>query len=353
LEDPRTTIIIPNYNGARHFSALFGSIAAQSRPPARIILVDNGSTDNSRKLLPSSAEFLPLGSNHGFAHAVNRGVERATTDYVAILNNDVVLDSNWLYTLELALRENAYAYACPLLLSARTPERIDGSFDLLSRSGCAERAFHGESVHHSLAAATRVISFPPMTAALFRRNLFDSVGLLEESFGSYYEDIEFGLRSAARGFKGCYVPLARAYHLGSATLGAWSSHTTFLVSRNQLLLVARCYPKPLLRAWWWQILCGNILFVFLAMRHGRSLSAIHGKLIALHLWAQSGGHPSRESARQLTPPPADTEARLASVIGASERELFQLSHSTKPSRFWRLYFKLCPPCTSHPAGGSQ
>jgi GT2 family glycosyltransferase len=353
LAKRHTTIIIPNYNGAHRLSALLASIARQTRPPGAVILVDNGSTDNSRGVFQEEArqhglqaEVLNLDRNYGFAVAVNRGIQEARTEFVAIVNNDVQLDARWLELLEDALMDDpAPQFACPLLFSRHDPSRIDGAFDLLTRSGCAARALHGESSRHPVALVARPVQFPPMTAALFRRSLFDLVGLLDEAYGSYLEDVDFGLRAAAAGFKGIYVPSATGLHEGSATLGQGSPRVTELISRNQLLLVARNYPPSLRRSWWWPILIGNLLFVFMAVKKRRGLAAIRGKL---------AGFPALWSSQAASGQSDATIARLRAAVAESEGHLHTLVQSepdrTAPGqRFWTAYFRLCRPASSpHP-----
>ena len=95
-------------------------------------------------------------------------------------------------------------------------------------------------------SAARPIGFAPGTASLFRAELFRRVGLLDESFDSYLEDVEFGLRCACLHYSGRYAPDAVAYHVGSATLGRWHPNVARLVSRNQVLLVAKYYPARIL-----------------------------------------------------------------------------------------------------------
>src|SRR5262249_43642039 len=161
---------------------------------------------------------------------VNRGIEAATGDWIAILNNDVTLHPEWLATL--LDRAGDAAFATGKILSARDPKIIDGAFDEISRGACAHRC--GSGKHDSAFwNIPRTISFAPMTAALFRRTLFDEIGLLDERFVSYLEDIDFGIRSAATGHRGVYVPEAIAHHVGSATHGAWKSDTVRNISRNQ------------------------------------------------------------------------------------------------------------------------
>ncbi len=99
------------------------------------------------------------------------------------------------------------------------------------------------------------------------------MGLLEESFDSYLEDADFGLRCALRGITGRYVPEARAVHLGSASLGRWHPETVRRISRNQLFLAARHYSARYV----WPVLVAQVLWGALAIRHGRGLAWARGK----------------------------------------------------------------------------
>ncbi len=287
-------------------------------------------------LVSGIADCLPLPENRGFAYAVNRGIEAADTEFVAVLNNDVTLDPNWLADLEDSLDDGANSYACPLLRTAAQPETADGAYDLLSRSGCALRALHGSPMQTAALQGKRRILFPPMTAALFRRSLFSAIGLLDEAFGSYLEDVEFGLRAARQGHAGIFVPQARATHVGSATLGSWSARATVLIARNQVLLVCRHYPASLLRRWWWPILVGNVLYLLLAMRNGQGIAALRGKAQALSLWSKYRGSSGTAGAPR-------SAADIQNLVATSEREIAELATTLHPDRFWKVYFKLCPP----------
>ena len=103
------TAVIPHWNRRDLLQQLFASLQDQSRPFDEIIVADNGSTDGSAEFAEQhGARVLRLGTNLGFAAAVNRGIEAARSEWVAILNNDVTLDSAWLAALvETAEREGA------------------------------------------------------------------------------------------------------------------------------------------------------------------------------------------------------------------------------------------------------
>jgi GT2 family glycosyltransferase len=123
-------------------------------------------------------------------------------------------------------------------------DRIDATFDAVCR---AERPRLGADARRAIFSERRSIWSPPWTAVLFRAEVFERVGLLNETFESYLEDVEFGMRCAFRGVSGLYVPEAVAWHRGSATWGRWHPETVRRISRNQCYLVALHYP--LRHAW--------------------------------------------------------------------------------------------------------
>ena len=314
--------VIPQWNRRELLAALLDSLHAQHRPLDEVIVADNGSSDDSAALAESrGARVLRLGRNLGFAAAVNRGIDAAAADWVAILNNDVTLEPDWLSVLlEAAERDNAW-FATGKILQADSPRVIDAAFDELSRGACACRCGSGRP-DARFWNAPRPIRFAPMTAAIFRRELFQEIGPLDESFGSYLEDVEFGLRCAVADRGGVYVPAAVAHHRGSATRGEWHGDTVRQIARNQVLLAAkhlRGQPR-------WPILAGQLLWGLVAFRHGRGWSYLRGKIGGLR------------AARRVTAQPAS--ARLAPILQASEREIFEIQRCTGFDAYWRAYFWL-------------
>src|ERR1700688_2992709 len=88
--------VIPHWNRCDLLESLFSSLRAQTRAFDEIILVDNGSTDDSAELAERHATVIRLDKNLGFAAAVNRGIASTNADWIAILNNDVTLAPDWL-----------------------------------------------------------------------------------------------------------------------------------------------------------------------------------------------------------------------------------------------------------------
>ena len=253
------------------------SLGRQTHPIEEIVVADNGSTDGSAESAEAAgARVIRLGWNFGFSRAVNSGIRAARTRWVAVVNNDVEPAPDWLERLVEAAQAKRRWFATGKLLNAATG-LIDGTFDTICRGACAWRAGHGRPDGPEWDEPRR-IRLAPFTAALFRAELFDTVGLLDERFESYLEDVDFGLRCAKQGFGGIYVPDAVAYHAGSATLGAWHPETVRRISRNQLLLVAKHFPRRWIRRYGWPVLVAQGLWGLVAVRHGAVLAFLRGKL---------------------------------------------------------------------------
>lgn len=327
------TAVIPNWNRRDLLAALLGSLARQTRPFADVVVVDNGSGDGSpEEAGRRGARVIRLDRNHGFARAVNLGIAAARTPYVAVLNNDVELEPDWLERLSAALDASPEAwFATGKILNHQDRTRLDGAFDLLCRGGCAWRAGHGREDGPAWNRARRV-EFTSFTAALFRAGLFERIGPLDERFETYLEDIDFCLRCASAGLAGLYVPGARACHRGSATLGAWHADAVRRIARNQLLLVAKHYPAGWLPRFGWPVLTAQLLWCLLAFRHGAGLAALGGKLEA---WRRFG-----EFRRAQAHARAGAARPLAAILEESERELLKLQQAAGMDPYWRIYFGL-------------
>jgi GT2 family glycosyltransferase len=321
----RVTAVIPNWNGAARLAHVLDDLAAQSYPLAGTIVVDNGSTDDSVAVARSKgAQAIELASNQGFTGAVNRGVAAGRTDLVAILNNDLRLHPEWLSHLVDALDQTGAPFATGKLLTLDRPGILDGTFDAICRGGCSWRCGQGRP-DGPLWSEPREISFPPFTAIVMRRTFFIEIGGLEEALGSYLEDVDFGLRSASKGYTGRYVPDAIAYHEGSSTLGRWSPISVRYISRNQLLLVSRHYPSPLLLRFGWAIAIAQLLWGLVALRHGAGFAWVIGKAEGLRMFAthrRQGGE------------------GIERILGSSEQQLRELQGRTGWDWYWRLYFAL-------------
>lgn len=316
--------IVPVWNGRDLLERLLASLAAQSRPADELIVVDNGSEDGAPDLARAAgARVVAMGRNAGFAAAVNRGIRESGGEWVAVLNSDVELAPDYFERLAAV---DAW-FATGKILS-RDGSAIDGTFDALSRGATSWRVGSGMP-DGPLFSEPRAIWSPPWTAALFRAGLFRKVGLLAESFESYLEDVDFGLRCAYAGLSGQYVPEAHAWHRGSATLGRWHPETVRRIARNQVFLLARHYPDRLLLRWIWPILWAQGLWGLVALRHGAGAAWLRGKWEGL---CKFGGERT-----QFTPSDAGV---LEHLLGENEQMMRDVQGARGFETYWKLYFLL-------------
>lgn len=321
--------IIPTWNRADLVERILGNLKTQTRPPDQVIVVDNGSTDATQLVAREfSADLIVFPENRGFAEAVNAGIERASGDWILILNNDVVLEPQWLERLLASAEQENALFAAGKLLRPDDINLIDGSWDLVSRAAYAWRCGF-EKRDGAVWSTKRRISSAPMTAALFHRRVFEQIGLLETRFESYYEDVDFGVRCALAGVEGIYEPAAIALHMSKTTLGKRSARMMFLTARNQVLILAKYYSGETLRRFAWPILVGQVLALAAAAKQGGLVAAVRGKWDGLRQWSSFRQRRAMENADHIE-----------MVFSASEREILQLQRQVGFNPYWRLYFSL-------------
>lgn len=334
---PTVSAIVPTYNRADLVQSIVTNLRAQSRPPDQVIVVDNGSQDATQILARElGADLIVFPENRGFAAAVNEGIRQASGDWLLIVNNDVVLEPEWMDRLLVAAQQESVLFAIGKLLRKDDLKTLDGSWDLVSRAAYAWRCGYGRQ-DGAVWSIRRKVFFPPMTAALFHRQVFKRVGLLETRFESYYEDVDFGVRCALAGLEGIYEPAAVAVHIGKATFGKKGSRIMYLSARNQVLLLAKHYPPQTLRRFAWPILVGQILSLMAAAKQGHFFAALRGKWHGLRQWSAFRKEIDAAAAPDTRLPPIDA---IEAAFSESELEIRRLQRQIGFDSYWRLYFSL-------------
>lgn len=256
---PRVTVIVPTWNGAELLAGALASLRRQSYGPFEIVVVDNGSTDGTiERLSPLYPEirWIALPENRGFAAAINAGIRATRGELVALLNNDAEADPRWLEALVSALDAHPEAGSCASkMLDFHDPERVDGAGDRMALQaapiGRGERDGPAYSVPRHVFSASG-------GAALYRRALFDEVGLFDERYFAYLEDVDLGFRAQLAGYRCLYVPDAVVHHRGGATVRRVPESHLFWLVRNTLFLFFQNMPRamllrhgPFMLAWPW------------------------------------------------------------------------------------------------------
>jgi GT2 family glycosyltransferase len=247
----RASIIIPNWNGERFLNTCLGSLRRQSLDNFEILLVDNGSTDGSVSFVERSfpeVRVISLEENRGFSAAVNAGIRSANTEYVALLNNDTQAEPGWLEALwQAAERHPEASLFASRLVDFQDQRVLDGAGDALRRSGLPYRLGHRELDRGQFDREAFVFG-ACAAAALYRRSLFEEIGLFDEDFFAYCEDGDVSFRAQLAGHRCLYAPEAVVYHVGSASTGGKRSPTaTRLGTQNGVNLLVKNLPTSL--AW--------------------------------------------------------------------------------------------------------
>jgi GT2 family glycosyltransferase len=217
--------------------------------PMETIIVDNGSSDGSVEFVKARhpwARVIPLPSNAGVGVALNRGISESKGEYLALLNNDIAISPQWLEKMVGALEaeKTAGSVACKML-KFFDREKIDATGDFLTRAGSPYSRGADEPDDGRYAIREYVFGACG-AAALFRRNALDAIGLFDEDFVAYYEDVDLAFRAQLAGHKCLYVPDAICYHKRGATYGKVSGFAIRMQERNLTALYVKDFPAWLL-----------------------------------------------------------------------------------------------------------
>lgn len=263
----RATVVVPAWNSRDWLPGCLDGLRRQSCRPAATIVVDDGSTDGTADLVRErypEVELVALGENRGFAHAANLGVDRAASPYVALLNADTRPEPDWLARLveRLDAGPAEVVAVASRMLKLADPALIDDAGDELSWYGSARKRGHGRPAGE-YATAGEVLSACG-GAALYRRQTFLAVGGFDETYGSYFEDLDFGLRCRVLGYRAVYEPAAVVLHQGQGS-GLPRASYVRAVTRNRLLTVVKNIPARLLAQHSHRLSWGQLYF-FVAYR---------------------------------------------------------------------------------------
>jgi len=246
------SVIIANWNGRQLLPECLDALKRQTYRDFEVIVVDNGSTDGSVDFLRENysgfATVLPQEKNLGFGLANNVGIKQAKGKYIALLNNDAVADEHWLEELVKAadaVDARTVGMFASKILNYTNRDVIDNIGHLFYPDGLNRGHARLEKNDGRYDAPAEAL-FSSGCAALYRKEMFDAVGLFDEDFFAYGDDTDIGLRARIAGWGCRYVPTAVAYHKYSVTAGEYSPLKAFLVERNRVFVALKCLPLGML-----------------------------------------------------------------------------------------------------------
>ncbi len=275
---PSVSAVIVNFNGADVIEDCLDSLFAQSRAPDEVIIVDNASSDSSLEIIRERyrerVRLLTLDFNAGFPAACNRGIEASSGELVAILNNDIVLDREWLASL-LAHDTDEWSFWASRIVFASAPDRIDSAGDGMAVVGAAYKIGHGDPAggHEE----SKEVFGPCAAAALYRRRLLQETGGFDEDFFLVYEDADLNMRARLLGYRCLYVAGARVTHRVNTQIGTLSHSYVFYGHRNSEFVFWKNMPGRLFWLYLPERLLFNLFSLLFFTLKGRGLSFLRGK----------------------------------------------------------------------------
>jgi GT2 family glycosyltransferase len=315
------SVVIPNWNGKKFLAGCLGSLKTQTYENHEIIVVDNGSIDGSCEYIEENypeTTLVRFSKNTGFSVAVNSGIKKAKGTYIALLNNDTVVAPDWLAFMVEALERTpeAGSVACKML-SYEDHTLLDGAGDGYRRGGLPGRIGHRERDFGQF-ETERFVLGPCGGACLYRRQVFDTIGFLDEDYFAYLEDVDLGLRAQSAGFKCLYVPQAVVYHLGCGTTGSgYSPMVVRLSAQNNINTMVKNLPAPLLIKFLPQIVYWQSFYLaVVVLRGGQFFPWLHGIFSAMLLFPNMLGKRAVIEKSRVA-----STAYLESIIVQSEIEL--------------------------------
>jgi GT2 family glycosyltransferase len=260
-------VLIPAWNGWSDTRLCLASLAACDPQPARVVVVDNASTDGTpRHILEEypGVEVRLMERNLGFAGAVNRGLERITTDLavvaVLLLNNDTVVEPDALGRLWLTLEADPRAAGvCPLIPYLEPADRV-------WYAGGKVALWRGLITHQGIRRpledippGVRSTGYLTGAAALLRAATLREIGPLDECFPFYAEDVDWSLRTRRAGWHLLFDPGPRIAHRVSASIGGPFSRRKLFAKARATLRLLRRHAAP----WMWLTLLPAALLLTL------------------------------------------------------------------------------------------
>lgn len=242
---PLASVIVPSLNGAHLLPACLDSLARQSYSNLEVIVADGASRDRTQQLLAQqypSVRLIALRTNLGFTGNVNAGLRGARGEVLCLLNNDAQADVDWVAACvdTLVSRPELGSVASKVLYVDGST--INSAGDLLRRDGSACQRGNGLPDGPQWDRSAQV--FGAMGgAAAYRKAMLQDVGLLDEQFFMYLEDLDLAFRAQLRGWSCQYEPHARVTHIGGASGGG--SLESFYNGRNLIRLWAKDLPAGL------------------------------------------------------------------------------------------------------------
>jgi hypothetical protein len=282
-EKPRVSLVVVNYNGKHFLSDCFSAIFRETYSPFEVIMVDNASRDGSVDFIRDNfprVTVLVNEANMGFAGGTNVGIQRSTGEFILTLNNDTRIDPAFLQEITRPVIEDPSVGMCASKMIF-PDSRINSTGICISRSGAAwdRGMFEPDKGQYD---RIEEIFGPCAGAALYRKAMLDEIGLFDEDFFLFMEDVDLAFRARLSGWKCIYVPSAQVVHKHGGTAGFKSDTSIYYGNRNLVWYVVKNLPKRLFLMYLPWILVRNIADIPYYIFQGKFRTIVRAKWDMMH-----------------------------------------------------------------------
>ncbi len=249
-----TAVVILNWNGRQHLEQFLPSVVEHTPASVRIVVADNGSTDDSVAFLGErypSIDIIALDRNYGFAEGYNRALAEIDEEYAILLNSDVEVSAGWVELLIATLsNDDSVAAVAPKLRSYGFRDRFEyagaagGYMDFLGYPFCRGRILSTIEQDHGQYDTPKEVFWASGAAFCCRTDLFRTLGGFDADFFAHMEEIDLCWRMQLAGYRIMVEPRSVVYHLGGGTLPNESPEKLYLNYRNNLAMMFKCAPTP-------------------------------------------------------------------------------------------------------------
>lgn len=279
------SIIVVNWNRAKFLKDCLSTLSRQSYANREIILVDNGSSDESIPVVKENfpaVKIVGLAENRGFTGGNAAGLKVASGEFIALVNNDARTEPGWLETLLQPMLADPSVGICASKLVIDGTRAIDSAGNGLTTGGVGfNRGLGMDRKHFSI---SELIFGACGAAALYRRSMLDEIGFFDDEFFLYDEDMDLSFRAQLAGWKCRYVADAVAHHKGNATSERLSDLHVYYHTRNLEFVWIKNMPAELMIRFLHHKLIQELAaFGYICLRHGRWKPFLRAKRDAVRM----------------------------------------------------------------------
>ena len=235
---PTVTAIVPTLAADETLAECLASLERQTFSDFEVIVVDNSGRNVVRP--QGRARVIANVANVGFGAAVNQAFRESTAPFIAVLNDDATAHPRWLEALLAAVQARPDVGMCASQVRMAGDGRLDSTGMLLCLDGSSKQRGHLESPEYFSRSQEALL--PSGSAAFYRREMLEEIGLFDEAFFLYCEDTDLGLRARWAAWECLYVPDAVVEHRYSHSAGQASALKAYYVERNRLFLAVKNLP---------------------------------------------------------------------------------------------------------------